>query len=136
MCRSTIVLLTCVLAAGVLLPGCGVVRKWFGSKPRMVKVNPGIRLAGRVYKVNKEAGYVMIRRYGPWRVGEGEVVEARGEKRTANLHPTGERLGEHVAADIRSGEVEVGDGVYVRRIVTSARGHSSTGPEKPDESSN
>ena len=88
----------------LLLPSCS----FFKKKPKEVPVNPNIRLSGRVQSVNKAERFVLIRRYGPWRVGEGQVVESRGEGRIANLTPTGEKLGEHVAADIRSGDVEVG----------------------------
>ena len=99
-------------------------------------MNRNVRLSGRVYKVDKTAGYVLIRRYGLWRVSEGEVVESRGEGRTSSLLPTGERLGEHVAADIRSGEVAVGDGVYIRKISTSETTESSVKPEKPAQPDN
>ena len=104
----------CLILAGILLlPSCGLFKKKLKSAP----TNPNIRLSGRVKSVNKDAQFVLIRRYGAWKVGDGQVVESRGEGRTANLMPTGERLGEHVAADIRSGKVEVGDGVYIRTLV-------------------
>ena len=122
----------CSLAVLFFLPGCGLFKK----KPKPVEWNRNIRLAGRVYKVNQSAGYVLIRRYGPWRVGEGEVAESRGEGRTANLLPTGERLGEHIAADIRSGTAEIGDAVYIRKIATSEETKPSAKPEKPAEPDN
>jgi len=78
-----------------------------------------VRVAGRVQSVNQSSRFVLIRRYGIWRVGDGEIVESRGAGRTANLLPTGEKLGEHIAADIRSGQVEVGDAVYIRKIETA-----------------
>ena len=93
-----------------------------GSSPKEVKVEKPIqeiRLAGRVQRVNSSSGFVLIRRYGGWRVGDDEIVESRGEGRTANLLPSGERLGEHIAADVRSGEVEVGDAVYIRKLLIS-----------------
>jgi hypothetical protein len=107
------------------LPGCG-------SSPEPVKkVKPvsSERLAGRVQNVNEVSGFVLIRRYGGWHVDEGELVESRGVGRTANLMPTGEKLGEHVAADIRSGKVEVGDAVYIRRLVISKDPKPSEEPE-------
>ena len=93
-----------------------------GSSPKEVEVGKPIqeiRLAGRVQRVNSSSGFVLIRRYGGWRVGDDEIVESRGEGRTANLLPSGERLGEHIAADVRSGEVEVGDAVYIRKLLIS-----------------
>lgn len=95
-----------------------------------------IRLAGRIHKVDEVSRFVLIRRYGPWHVNETEFVESRGEGRTANLLPTGERLGEHVAADIRSGDVKIGDGVYIRKIATSEKPKPSTKPDKPTEADN
>lgn len=97
------------------LPSCG-------SFPKEVEVEAPvqeIRLAGRVQRVNSSSGFVLIRRYGGWHVREDEIVESRGEGRTANLLPSGERLGEHIAADVRSGEVEVGDAVYIRKLLIS-----------------
>jgi len=88
-----------------------------------------LRLAGRVQSVNQASRFVLIRRYGFWRVAEGEIVESRGEGRTANLLPSGEKLGEHIAADIRSGHVEVGDAVYIRKIKPAETPKKET-PEK------
>ena len=94
-----------------------------GSSPKEAAVSEipvqQIRLAGRIQRVNDSSGFVLIRRYGGWHVGENEIVESRGEGRTANLLPSGERLGEHIAADVRSGEVEVGDAVYIRKLLIS-----------------
>ena len=83
--------------------------------PRQIPANEGRRLAGRVYQVEEESQFVLIRKYGKWAVLNGEAVISQGEGRTANLFPTGEELGEHVAADIRSGSVKVGDAVYIRK---------------------
>ena len=101
-----------ILVVAILLPGCG----WPGKNTPPAPTITEKRLAGRVYKVNQDAGFVVIRRYGMWRVADNEIVESRGQGRSANLQPTGERLGEHVAADIRSGQVGEGDVVYIRRI--------------------
>ena len=90
---------------------CGDLRK----KPAMVSVKKDKRLAGRIDHVNGESDFVLIRKYGKWAVLSGEIVISRGQGRTANLLPTGEELGEHVAADIRSGDVQVGDAVYIHK---------------------
>ncbi|BDS08682.1 hypothetical protein NT6N_37220 [Oceaniferula spumae] len=111
----------------LLLPSCGLFKK----KEKPVLRTPNIRLSGRVQTVNKDSKFVLIRRYGPWKVDEGEIVESRGENRTANLAPTGEKLGEHVAADIRSGEVEVGDAVYIRRVVKKDKPQTPAATTKP-----
>lgn len=113
-------------AAVIFLSGCGGV----GKNPKPVRDNTwDPRLAGRIQKVDQASQFVLIRRYGGWHVTEGEVVESRGEGRAANLLPTGERLGEHVAADIRSGEVEEGDVVYIRKTMTPRKPENSGNPE-------
>jgi hypothetical protein len=99
----------------VFLPGCGFSTK--EQEPPQEIVSK--RLAGRVQSVNRASQFVLIRRYGYWRVDEGDVVVTSGDGRTANLLPTGEKLGEHIAADIRSGDVQVGDAVYIRKMLTS-----------------
>lgn len=103
-----------------------------GSSPEVttpVAVVKGNRLAGRVQRVNLQSGFVLIRRYGFWRVDENEIVESRGEGRTANLLPSGEKLGEHIAADIRAGDVKVGDAVYIRKTKISKDDELSGKPE-------
>jgi len=107
--------LFCFIILGFfLLPSCGLLKK----KPKEVsRKKSNIRLSGRVQQVNQEGQFVLIRRYGLWKVGESHVVESRGDGRTASLKPTGEKLGEHVVADINSGDVKVGDAVYIRRLI-------------------
>ena len=89
------------------------------KSPYQVPRNEDRRLAGRVYQVVEESQFVLIRKYGKWTVLNGEAVISQGAGRTANLFPTGEELGEHVAADIRSGSVKVGDAVYIRKSHTN-----------------
>ena len=99
----------------------------FKKKPEVInfKVAPP---AGIIDKVNKEEGYVFIRRYGAFRVKEGYLLESRSpDGRIANLTLSGEKLGERIAADIQSGDVEVGDSVYIRRI------QSQKPAENPEE---
>ena len=125
-------LLCAILCAGCFT-SCGFIKKLFGSKPEVKIKTREVRLAGRVERVELESGYVLIRRYGPWRFDAAEeVAESRGENRTANLLPTGEKLGEHIAADIRSGEVQVGDAVYIRLIKASQEPKTSPEAEKLD----
>ncbi len=122
-----------MLAAFFFLPSCAMIKKG-EEKPESVKKEPSVRLAGVIDKVDTSAGFVMIRRYGPWRVGNHECVESRGEGRAANLLPSGEHLGEHIAADIRSGSVKVGDGVYIRDISTSEDKKSSENADSQSSS--
>lgn len=120
-----------LLMVGILLclPACGLLKK----RVKVVQVNRDVRLAGRVERVDSVSSYVLIRRYGAWKFDpEIEFAESRGEGRTANLLPTGEKLGEYIAADIRSGSIEVGDAVYIRRLKVSKVDELS---DKPKESS-
>lgn len=79
-----------------------------GGPPRAV-------LVGRVASVPADRQFVLIQSYGTWSVAPGEPVFSAGpDGRTANLLPTGERLGQFLAADLRSGNVVVGDAVYFR----------------------
>lgn len=101
------------------------------KEPEKPRTTANVRLAGVVHSVNKQGNFVLIRRYGSWRVDEGQVVESRGsDGRTASLKPTGEKLGEHVAADILSGSVEAGDAVYVRRIISKKQLKSEKNEEE------
>ena len=75
------------------------------------------RLVGRIALVPSEGEFVLIESYGPWRVPEGGLLTGVGtEGRTSNLVVTGEKLGQHAAADIRSGVAKVGDSVYHRLL--------------------
>ncbi len=103
--------------AGVLcLAGCAGTD---GGKKEEPKARA--ELVGRVASVPTGRGFVLIQSYGTWAVPTGEPVFSCGdcetgeeEGRLANLLASGERMGQFVAADVRSGSVEVGDAVYYR----------------------
>jgi hypothetical protein len=103
-----------ILVGGVfLVSSCA----WFGEKPVETAGNSTPRLVGRVAHVPAGADFVLIEAYGPWRVPDGGLLSGVGtEGRTANLVSTGEKLGQHAAADIRSGVAKVGDSVYYRPL--------------------
>ena len=59
--------------------------------------------------------FVLIQNYGKWEVEPGSVLTTRGpDGRAANLLATGEHLGQFAAADLQSGEVQIGDPVFDR----------------------
>ncbi len=71
------------------------------------------RLVGRVASIPADRNFVLIQSYGTWNVATGSILTTQGpEGRTANLLATGEKLGQYAAADIRTGTLEIGDGVY------------------------
>ncbi len=90
------------------------------------------RLVGRVASLPADGGFVLIQSYGTWSVPDGEPVFSQGPGgRAANLLPTGERLSQFVAADIRSGQVSVGDGVYTSGTKPKAANPTAKPDEKP-----
>lgn len=76
------------------------------------------KLVARVSSVNVEANYVLIQRYGRLVVPENSILYTLGSGGArggaASIKVTGERLGQFLAADIVSGELNVGDAVYLR----------------------
>ncbi len=71
-----------------------------------------VELVGRVASVPPGRDFVLIQSFGEWRVADGTILTTRGaDERTGSLLVTGEKLGQFAAADIRSGEVAVGDAV-------------------------
>jgi hypothetical protein len=50
------------------------------------------------------------------------------EGRTSNLAATGEKMGQYLAADIRSGVAKVGDSVYYRPMGESADDSAAPAP--------
>lgn len=111
------------LSALVLIPSCAgnepeeePSRKPTAAAPVMV---------GRIASVPADGRFVLIQRYGSAKLKSGTVLTAHGDPdRSANLLVTGESLGQFAAADLRSGQVQVGDGVY---------SHPAPTPEDPPE---
>lgn len=90
------------------------------------------RLVGRIALVPPRENFVLIEAYGPWRVPEGGLLSGIGtEGRTSNLVVTGEKLGQHVAADIRLGVAKVGDAVYYRSLGGESEGEESVDSPAP-----
>ena len=88
------------------------------AKPEPTKtLEEGPKLVGRVASIPADRRFVLIQSYGKWKIESGRILTTRGpDDRTANLRTTGETLGEFAAADLQSGNVEVGDAVYSQHI--------------------
>ncbi len=85
------------------------------KKPEPASAAP--RLVGKIASIPADKRFVLIQSFGKWNIETGSILTSRGaEERTANLLATGETLGEFAAADVQSGLVEVGDGVYSRHV--------------------
>jgi hypothetical protein len=90
------------------------------------------KLVGRVASTPSGADFVLIEAYGPWKVPDGGLLSGIGtEGRTSNLSVTGERSGQFLAADIRSGVAKVGDSVYYRPVTGSEEAVASDAPATP-----
>jgi hypothetical protein len=90
------------------------------------------RLVGRVASIPAGADFVLIEAYGPWKVPDGGMLSGIGtEGRTSNLAVTGEKSGQFLAADIRSGVAKIGDSVYYRPVAGSGEALASEEPAAP-----
>jgi hypothetical protein len=75
----------------------------------------GPEMVGRVASIAADRRFVLIQSLGTWKQEAGTILTTRGdEDRAANLLVTGEALGQFAAADIQSGNVQIGDAVYSR----------------------
>lgn len=82
------------------------------------------RLVGRIASIYADRSFVLIQSYGTWEIQSQTILATFGPNgRAANLKVTGEKLGQFAAADIQSGTLEIGDGVYT----------TLTTPEEPSE---
>lgn len=75
------------------------------------------RLVGRIASIPPDKRFVLIQSFGKWTAEPGTILTTRGaDQRSANLLVTGEALGQFAAADLQSGQVELGDAVYSQHI--------------------
>ncbi|MFT3990233.1 MAG: hypothetical protein QM680_02370 [Luteolibacter sp.] len=80
---------------------------------------------------------MLIQSYGNWDVPANSILTTRGDgEHTANLLATGEQLGQYAAADIQSGSVAVGDGVYYRNVKESTQTTENPPPLTPPAPAN
>lgn len=97
------------------LTGCAWLKPADKEKSEKTANSEAPKLVGRVASIPPDKRFVLIQSYGGWKIEAGSILTTRGpENRSANLLATGESLGEFAAADLQSGAVEVGDGVYSR----------------------
>lgn len=79
------------------------------------------KMVARVASVNRAAEYVLIQRFGRLVIPEDSILYTLGStapdsNNVASIRVTGEKLGQFLAADIISGELTVGDTVYLRNF--------------------
>ena len=126
-----------------LLPSCSFFKNE-EAVPETSETKP--KLVGRIALIPAGADFALIESYGTWRVPEGALLSGAGPEGASTLVVTGEKLGQHAAADIRSGLAKVGDSVYYRPVkdvgedpsvvespVPSATGSGIESQKKPTE---
>lgn len=120
-------------AATILLISIGLVGcQYIEEKPEPEKPTTVARMVGRVASIHESDGFVLVEGFGDTRLGDGLLLTTKGPMgRTASLMVTGEKLGRYSAADIKAGELEVGDAVYAQPFETEEDEESFTGDLQP-----
>lgn len=94
-----------------LIPACADKPEKKPTEKKEEKPKPS--LVGRVASIPADRKFILIQAYAKWSIATGTILTTQGaEGRAANLRVTGEKLGQFAAADIQSGTLEIGDGVY------------------------
>ncbi|MDP4626359.1 MAG: hypothetical protein NWT08_14640 [Akkermansiaceae bacterium] len=100
-------------ALALFLPACADKEPEEKPKEKKEEQTTKPRLVGRIASMPADRKFVLIQSYGTWDVPTGSILTTHGpDGRAANLLATGEKLGQYAAADVKSGILEVGDGVY------------------------
>ena len=103
------------------------------------------QIIGRIASVSATGGFVLIQKYSIGKMPVNAIIQSSGaDGRNASLRPSGERVQNFFAADLVSGEVEIGDAVvayYDQKTlddITPIDGEkapeSEDSPEEKDES--
>ena len=122
-----------IFLIAIFLPCCA--DKEPEEKPKEKKVETTKpRLVGRIASIPPDRKFVLIQSYGTWTVPTGSILTTHGpNQRAANLLATGEKLGQFAAADVKSGTLEVGDGVYTIGTKKEAAPNPEPNPEPTSE---
>lgn len=115
MISSSLRLLLIPLACSV--GGCGLFSDEV-EEEEVSKTAP--RLVGRVASIHEAEGFVLVENFRSLSLGEGLLLTTRGDdNRAATLVVSGERMGRYAAADLKSGDLVVGDEVYARPLLAA-----------------
>lgn len=99
----------------ILLFSLSCAEKQKSEEPKPKAEAETMRLVARIQSRPGEKDFVLLEVYGKWTLAEGAHLYSYGaDGRSASLELTGEKLGQFVAADIKSGQVDIGDAVYHR----------------------
>ena len=120
------------MALFLLVTSCADKEQVVEAKPKTEKDT--MRLVARVQSRPGGKDFVLLEAYGKWTLEEGTNLSSYGtDGRTAALVTSGEKLGQFVAADVKSGQVEIGDAVY-HRTKANAATTSDSKPQPAQES--
>lgn len=133
MSSPTPLLLSFALACGCALSACS----WLNQDDDTPADNPNApKLVGRIASIPPDRRFVLIQSYGKWSVPPGTTLTVYGpDGRSANLTATGESLRHYAAADLKSGTLEIGDGVYAPPEGQKASSEASPEPSSDPEMS-
>jgi len=110
---KSLALLTLSLSLIFTTTSCSFFKKKEETEEAKPVPPPMKKLVGRIASIPPGQKFVLIQSYGKWEGKAGEILTTQGQdKRAANLLATGEALGQYAAADVQSGQVEVGDAVF------------------------
>lgn len=110
---------------------CGCAKEEKKEEPKEKPKKPTTELVGRIQSRPGGKDFVLLEAYGKWTIEEGTTLYSYGDNgRSAALETSGEKLGQYVAADLKSGQVEIGDPVYFRTIPKEGEG-TLTPPKAP-----
>lgn len=86
------------------------------NKNKTEEVEPTLTpVIGRVASLHLDDGFVLVETFGQWTYTQGIRLSSMGDEgRAATLVVSGERMGRYAAADVKAGEIEVGDAVMLR----------------------
>ena len=92
-------------------------------------------LMGRVASLHLDEGFVLVETFGQWTLTQGTRLLTLGnEGRSATLVISGERMGRYAAADVKAGELAVGDAVMLRTSAgTDGEPEEEPSPSAGDE---
>lgn len=101
------------------------------EKPKAPEMPEPRQLIGRISSAPEGQNFILIQGFSGVSLPIGTILTTRGaDGRAANIKITGEALGNFAAADLQSGEVKVGDAVYLPKLKSDS--DTSESPESTD----
>ncbi len=97
------------------------------EKPEAPEMPEPRQLIGRISSAPEGQNFILIQGFNGVSLPIGTVLTTRGaDGRAANIKITGEVLGNFAAADLQSGELKVGDAVYLPKLKSDEKSTESS----------